>query len=249
MHSPIWLTARRDERDVGRWALVPQGGDEASVWHEAGEVGDPGDLADRLLAEARARRWRVVARIAPEHLDLQQALAARGWTREGERVDWAVPISSLPGPPADDPAQWRSVRRVGLEPALEVLAAAAPHDPLGPSRGAPDGWLRGWLDAPNLQGDLQVGYVSKRPAVLTGAQVNPRTGWSRIPYMGVAPWAWGRGLGVSGLLRGFVLLRARGAASWSDGCAADNHRVLSMLAAWGVRPQRRSVQWTSPGEP
>lgn len=231
------------QRVVGRWGLVPQWGRTAALQCEAGAVGDAAELVRRLEAAATVLDRDLVARVPVNSADLCAAMAAAGWRGGGGRVDWTWSVERLPHEPARPDLQWKSLGRAGLEAAAQILRAAVPFDPLGPRTGTPREWMRAWMDDPSLQGGLQVGFVADVPAVLTGVQVNPSTGWGRVPYMAVAPSMWGNGLGTAAMLRAFVLLRARGATTWNGGCAEENQRFLRVVERWGVVPALHSQEW------
>ncbi len=75
------------------------------------------------------------------------------------------------------------------------------------------------------------------------AQVNPRTAWARITYMGLLPEHRGRGLGRWVHRRGFAMLRAQGGALYHGGTVETNRPMMRLFEAHGCRFHRRLEEW------
>jgi len=75
------------------------------------------------------------------------------------------------------------------------------------------------------------------------AQVNPRTAWSRITYMGVLPAFRGRGLGRWVHRRGFAMLRGQGGVLYHGGTVETNRPMVRLFEAHACRFHRRLEEW------
>ena len=231
---------------VGRWALLHQGGGEASLWHDWGSLGHTDDFVVRATAAARQRGWWIVARVdAQRWPGLCAAFRGAGWRLRARRVEWQHPLSALPALAAP---RIRWVPAATLPPAAvhAVLGQAVRGDPLRPETGSPGDWLRGWMAAPGLVGAAEIGFEGTEAIAFSSGQASPDTGWCRIPYAGLIPAARMRGLGEAAIGEGIALMRAAGGEDWTDGCAADNVAVTAIISRWGVVPDSPLEEWIPP---
>jgi hypothetical protein len=230
---------------IGRWALVHQGGEEASIWRDWGALGCADDFVAAATEQAARRGWRIVARIDPQRWpDLIAAFRCAGWQARSRRVEWTHSLSDLP---ADTDGRLRWVCITRQRPAMvdAVLAQAVCGDPLAPASGTPTDWMRGWREAPGLSGTMEVGFEDGQAVAFTSGQARC-DGWCRIPYAGLLPHMRGRRLGAAIITRGIALMRSAGGWEWRDGCAADNAAVLAIVRRWGIVPDSPREEWIPP---
>ena len=88
-----------------------------------------------------------------------------------------------------------------------------------------------------------IGSVDGEPAGIVVAQINPRTRWSRISYMGLAPRYRGRGLGRYVHRHGLAMMREQGGELYQGGTVETNRPMVRLFEAHGCRFYRRLEEW------
>jgi len=179
---------------------------------------------------------------------LRAALEEHGFRELGERIEFKTPVEELP---LDDgtPLLWRTVAEVGRDAAAETLARVAEGDPHGDNESdEPHEAIAEFLGHPRLTHGpecVQVGYLDGRPVAFVCAQVDPKDGWARVSYMGVAPEVRGRGLGAWVHRRGFRMLRGQGGRHYHGGTSTRNAPMLRLFRAHGCRETGRmhELEW------
>lgn len=208
-----------------------------------------------LIKKATSRLAKTDARMALFRLtktDESKALSERlhetGFKKKQDRIEYRSPIEQLP---LDDgsPFQWLNmkVENWPLEKIADLLSAVAVGDPdYDPSESAL-GFMEGWLKDPDLTSGLhciEVGVLEGKPAVLIMAQINPKTKWSRISYMGILPEHRGKGLGAWVHRRGFAMMRAQGGTLYHGGTHSENHAMKKLFERHGCKEYRQMEEWT-----
>ncbi len=185
----------------------------------------------------------------PGQAELSGILAAEGFRRKHERVEFRTPVAELPAE-GSSPFSWRPVQSEGdltLTRAAELLERAGQGDPDWDPADKPEEMLKAYLSDDQLYGGLdavQVGFIEGEPAAVVIAQVNPGTGWSRITYMGLLPAFRGRGLGKSLHRHGFEMLRRQGGREYHGGTVDTNASMIALFRAHGCREFRRVEEWS-----
>lgn len=229
---------------MGGWGLVPQGGAEVSVGWVFGGVGDAPRFLATIERIARENRLVVVLRWSAKQIEpLKKHLPDRGWRSMGERVEWVHPVGALPEAQGTV-LSWRRADRLPRDQVVQLLAGVTQGDPIRPMLlGTPADWLAGWEQTPGLNGHFWVGHTTGAAIALLGAQVDPQTGWCRLPYWGVHPRGRGQGLGQHVLCKGFALLRVMGGRMLHGGCMANNTAVLRHIRRAGIVPRDHVQEW------
>lgn len=237
--------------------LVPLGPRSAVL---AGPYGDDAGAAT-LLPETMAR----VRELGIEEISFRPsidelgpafraAVLEHGFRLLGERVEFKTDVLNLPTEEGT-PLTWRNLDEVGLEAAAAMMAQTAKGDPTGHSeRDQPLATMREMLADPMLTDGpdcVHVGYEGDRAVAFVLAQILPKTGWSRISYMGVIPAARGRGLGKWVHRHGFAMIRAQGGTLYHGGTATTNAAMIRLFQLHDCTESDRmfEIEWESGAAP
>jgi hypothetical protein len=169
-------------------------------------------------------------------------------TKKQNRIEYRLPITSLPDE-TGSPLLWQNVEEAGW-PLLRVgkfLEQVSIRDPdYDPSESALS-FMEDWLRDPVLSSGpscIHIGFLKREPVAPVVAQVNPRTKWSRISYMGLVPKHRGLGLGKWVHRRGFAMMRAQGGELYHGGTHAENFAMRRLFENHGCAFFRDIEEWT-----
>ena len=171
----------------------------------------------------------------------RKALTQAGFHLLGERVEYKTPVSQLPQEIANKIAnenaneiEWRTVL---TEDELHTVAAIFKEAVEGDAHALdvlanPLGCIKEALSQAELTSDLsgiQIGYVNHAPAAYVHVQISPKTGWSRVTYMGVLKKFRGKGLGKLVHLHCFAMIRELGGTLYHGGTSAENLAMIRLF--------------------
>lgn len=200
----------------------------------------------KKLAAARVE-FRLID--VPSVVDVADNLPALGFTRLFDRVEFRAPLADLPSDETESPLRWVSLasdKTWTLEAAADLFQAVSAGDSeCDPAEDKAE-LLRCYLSDSVLTGGLDcvhVGYLAQRPVALVVAQINTRSGWSRISYMGLIPKVRGQHLGRWVHRHGFSMMRAQGGVLYHGGTLAQNARMIRLFLAHGCNEYRRFQVW------
>jgi ribosomal protein S18 acetylase RimI-like enzyme len=186
---------------------------------------------------------------APDSPALSAALPLLDFRKKHDRLEFRASLETLPDD-RESPITWRPVVSLGewtLEDAARFVEEVRIGDPdFDPSENTRT-WMEDWLNDPVLTSGancLEVGFVDGQPVALVVSQINPKTGWSRITYMGMIPSYRGRGLGAWVHRHGFAMLKAQGGALYHGGTVATNRAMIRLFELHGCPLYRRMEEWT-----
>lgn len=177
--------------------------------------------------------------------ELQTALEETGFDLVGKRIEYRTTLDMLPTEEGS-PLTWRTLEEIGLPFAAHLLQRCSIGDPHSSDSEAPIEAINEFLSDTELTTSpdcVQIGYLSDTPVAFICAQVMPKTGWSRIAYMGVVPEARGKGLGRWTHRHGFAMLRQQGGTLYHGGTSADNQPMQHLFLSHGCTEFRRMVEW------
>lgn len=241
----------RQRRGAEDYRVVAEAGVvRGAVWLEADVPGrrhlfTAGVASPALIAEACARARDLGTRQLDYRLeasDLSASLPGLGFVRRHVRIEYRTPLPELPDD-AGTPLSWAIAP---LAEAVEVLGRAAASDPDWDPDDDPDAALLSYLEDPVLTHGpecVQVASVDGGVAGIVVAQVNPRTWWSRITYMGVVPELRGRGLGTWVHRHGFAMMRAQGGLTYQGGTVEGNLAMVRLFERHRCRFLHRLEEW------
>ena len=194
---------------------------------------------------AKSVNFRVIEK--PEADELLGRLPNLGFAFKEGRVEYRAFLSDLP----DDhgsPLIWKTAMHLGwtdeqIGDYLREIAKGAPDFEPGED---PHTYIQDWLKDPVLISGpecISIGFIDGRPTALVVAQVNSRTLWSRISYMGLIPEARGQGFGKWIHRRGFTMLKEQGGDLYHGGTNSQNEAMIRLFENHGCRPYHRMQEW------
>ncbi|MCB9698879.1 MAG: GNAT family N-acetyltransferase [Alphaproteobacteria bacterium] len=231
--------------------IVDVGGSEWTATEPVVAEGADAELAplvDELLERARARGAPALGvRVAVERAELASVLLAAGFEEVERRACYRAAVAELPE--GDDGLAWVSMAEAGRAAAEALFAEIVATDPWWDEPEPPAAVLAAWLRDPILQCDddvVHLGVRDGRAVAFVSAQVNPRSGWGRITYLGLRAELRGQGLGAVVHRHGFAMLRARGGVTYEGGTAVDNAPMRRLFEQHGCDCLRIEVgyRWT-----
>ncbi len=188
------------------------------------------------LQDADSRRAREVMfrLVKDEYISrISKTLGTVGFKKKQERVEFKKSIDQLP----DDngtPLVWKTAEQLEMSPAqianhLQLMATGDPgHDPSED----PLQFIQDFLVDPVLTaglGCIHFGFINGQIAAMTVVQINPKSAWSRISYMGVAPEFRQQGLGKWVHRFSFAQMKREGGKLYHGGTAANNHAMIGLF--------------------
>lgn len=195
-----------------------------------------GNAFREALLEAKILKARQVAfRLIKDDFseNISQLLPDLGLNKKSERVEFKKPVNELPDD-LDTPIIWKTAVRMGLNPndAAKILKTVSTGDPDSDPNEDPLLFIQDFLADPVLTSGLQcihIGLVENKIAALTVIQINPKSGWSRISYMGVAPEFRGKKLGQWVHRYSFKIMKLEGGIQYHGGTTSTNMRMIKLF--------------------
>lgn len=208
-------------------------------------------LIRKALAEAGSKEveeieFRLVE--TPNSSGVSAELPAFGFERGIDRTEFRVNLDTLPSD-IGTPFTWQPLSPIGawsMRQAADLLKVVSDGDPDANPNEDPLKELESDLDGSFLSGGpecVNIGLVDGEPVAVVIAQINPKTKWSRITYMGLSPSHRGTGLGAWVHRHGFEMLRLQGGVLYHGGTTSDNIPMLKLFEANGCPLYRRMQQW------
>lgn len=176
------------------------------------------------------------------------ALKKIGFTETRKRIEFRRPISELPGDNGS-PFVWKSLVPLGdIDEifAASILKKSAVGDPSADPGENSLLALRSELSDPVLTSGpdcVQLAYLNQSVAGIVIAQINPKTKWSRISYMGLLPEYRNQGLGKWVHRHGFEIMRSQGGELYHGGTNAENTPMLKLFLSHGCLEYRKMQEW------
>jgi GNAT superfamily N-acetyltransferase len=208
------------------------------------------NLIHQALVEARTQHagsvlFRLIERDGS--VELSRELPALGFIKKHDRIEFRAALTSLPIE-TDSPLQWMSASELNwdAQKVAEFLLAVSEGDPDSEPSQDPVKYIDDWLKDPVLTSGLDcisVGFINDRPAALVVAQINPKTQWSRITYMGLAPEFRKKGFGKAIHRHGFSMMRAQGGEIYHGGTTSTNKPMLRLFTENQCPVYQRMQEW------
>jgi ribosomal-protein-alanine N-acetyltransferase len=175
------------------------------------------------------------------------ALTRTGFHLLGGRVEFKTAVSELP-PETVGEIEWRPVASEDELPTVAEIFKDAVEgyahafdvvaDPLGCIREA-----LSEIDLTNNLSGIHIGYVNSEPAAYIHVQINPKTGWSRITYMGVLKKFRGKGLGAQVHRHGFTMIRELGGTLYHGGTSSENSSMIRLFEKNNCSKYAEMTEW------
>lgn len=199
---------------------------------------------------AQNLQFRLIERANSEVL--AERLPGLGFYKKQNRIEFRRKLSELPTG-ADSPIQWKTAEELGFTETdvANFLSVVTVGDPDSEPTDDPLTYIQDWLKDPVLTSGpdcIGIGFINHKPGAFVVAQINPKSKWSRISYMGIAPEHRQRGLGLWVHRHGFDMMRAQGGELYHGGTSADNLPMLKLFEAHGCEVFCKMQEWILPLE-
>jgi len=179
--------------------------------------------------------------------ELIQQLPTLGFKFKEGRVEYRAFLSDLPDD-SGSPIIWKTAQDLSwsekqVADFLRDVAEGAPDFEPGED---PLTHIQDWLKDPVLSAGphcVVIGFVEGKASALVVAQVNPRTLWSRISYMGLLPKMRGKGFGKWLYRKGFSMLKQQGGDLYHGGTNSQNEAMIHLFKTHGCRTYHRMQEW------
>ena len=204
-------------------------------------------LEEATRVDAKEVAFRLVE--TPNSNEVSEKLSQLGFERGLDRIEFRAQLSALPSE-GGTPLLWQCLDPHGpwsLRQAADLLRMVSMGDPNVDPAVDPLTELLADLKDPVLTGGsecVEIGIMDGHPVSVVVAQINPRSKWSRITYMGLAPSHRGTGLGTWIHRHGFEMLRRQGGTLYHGGTTSNNEAMLKLFATNHCPVYRRMQQWT-----
>lgn len=194
------------------------------------------DAIRKALTEAEILKARqVVFRLIKDSYsdEISQLLPQLEFKKKNERLEFKKRIEELPDD-TGSPMTWKSAAELGWNPQkiANALKLVAEGDPDTDPNDDPLQFIQDFLADPVLTSGLQcihIGYFENAVAALTVVQINPKSGWSRISYMGIVPMFRKQNLGKWVHRYSFKVMKAEGGRLYHGGTVATNTRMIRLF--------------------
>ena len=176
-----------------------------------------------------------------------QFLPTLGFYKKQERVEYQKAVSELPSDEGS-PLIWKTAEELAWrdEQISEVLGRMSVGDPDHEANDDPLLYIQDFLSDPELScgfSCIHFGFLEGTLAAMSVVQINSKTGWSRISYMGMLPKFRARGLGVFVHRFGFAQMKREGGRLYHGGTVSTNAPMIRLFEASGCTLLRRMEEW------
>ncbi len=178
---------------------------------------------------------------------LIRLLPSLGFVLKEGRVEYRAFLADLPNDEGT-PFEWKSAADLDWthqqiaaflsEVAQGALDLEPVDDPLA--------HIQDWLKDPVLTAGLEcvsIGFMNGKASALVVAQINPRTLWSRLSYVGLIPERRGQRFGQWLHRHGFEMLKAQGGDLYHGGTNSLNKPMIRLFEQHGCRSYHRMQEW------
>ena len=203
-------------------------------------------LQSATQMQAKEVQFRVIKEA--DSLELIKEIACLGFTKKQDRIEFQAPHDQLASDEGS-PIAWQAMEPLGkisLLQAAELLRQVEVGDPDCDPGEDTLGTIQGYLnDSVLTHGPecVQIGFYKNEPIAFIVAQVNPKTFWSRITYMGIIPTSRSLGFGKWVHRHGFQMMREHGGKLYQGGTVLSNQRMIHLFKLHGCAELRRMQEW------
>lgn len=188
-------------------------------------------IAESEVLKARILVFRLIKDLQSN--EISNLLPQLGFKKKNERVEFKKSIDELPDD-TGSPMTWKTALELGLSPQdiANTLKLVAEGDPDTDPNEDPLLFIQDFLADPVLTSGLQcihIGHIDGEVTALTVVQINPKSGWSRISYMGMAPKFRKQSLGKWVHRYSFKIMKAEGGKLYHGGTVATNTRMIRLF--------------------
>ena len=179
--------------------------------------------------------------------EISNLLPTLGFKKKSERIEFKKSVDELPG---DDgsPIKWKNTEELGWSPQeiAKTLKQVAEGDPDTDPNEDPLLFIQDFLSDPVLTAGphcIHIGYVDGEIAAFTVVQINPKTGWSRISYMGLMPQFRKQSLGRWVHSYSFKMIKFEGGKLYHGGTTSTNAKMIKLFESSGCDKFCEMEEW------
>lgn len=210
-----------------------------------------GEVIQEALKEANRFKARLVmfrlikGQTASE--EISELLTTLGFKKKSERIEFKKSVDELPGD-VGSPIKWKNAEELGWsrQEIAKTLKQVAEDDPDTDPNEDPLLFIQDFLSDPVLTSGLHcihIGFVDDEIAAFTVVQINPKTGWSRISYMGVVPKFRKKNIGVWVHRYSFKVMKSEGGKLYHGGTTSTNIRMIKLFENSGCDKFCEMEEW------
>ena len=194
---------------------------------------------------ARCVQFRLIEKPGSEQLS--DKLPNLGFQKKQHRIEFRKNLSELPSGDGSM-ISWQSASEFGwqVRDVANFLKLVAKGDPDSEPTDDPVTYVQDWMKDPVLTCGtdcISVGFKDKKPCALMVAQINPKSKWSRISYMGIIPEFRRQGLGKWVHRKGFDMMRAKGGTLYHGGTSTENLAMLALFKSHRCEIYCKMQEW------
>ena len=179
--------------------------------------------------------------------EVAERLPSLGFAIKNERIEFNKAIDQLP----DDmgtPMTWKNAEELSWQPqdVAKILGLVAQGDPDTDPKEDPLVFIQDFIADPVLTSGLNcihIGFLQHEVAAMAVVQINPKTGWSRISYMGIAPQFRNRGLGKWVHRYSFRKMQLEGGKLYHGGTVSTNLPMIALFKKHGCDQIHEMQEW------
>ena len=210
-----------------------------------------GPVVREAIKEARNFKARVVMfrHIKGETVfeEISDLLPKLGFKKKSERLEFKKSVDELPNDEGS-PIIWKNAEELGWGPQeiAKTLKQVVEGDPDTDPSEDPLLFIQDFLADPVLTSGLHcihIGFVGDEIAAFTVVQINPKTGWSRISYMGIVPKLRKKNLGVWIHRYSFKVMKSEGGKLYHGGTTSMNIRMIKLFENSGCEKFCEMEEW------
>jgi len=214
-------------------------------------MGDLEGIIHEALSVAQSHKARLVMyRLIKGEVGAQevgQLLPKIGFKKKNERIEFKKSVSELPNDEGS-PLRWKSAKELNLTPEgiAKILRQVSEGDPDTDPTEDPLQFIQDFLADPVLTAGLECihfGFLGEDIAALTVVQRNPKTGWSRISYMGVVPKFRKQNIGNWVHRYSFTVMKKEGGLLYHGGTTSTNLGMIRLFENNGCARFCEMEEW------
>jgi GNAT superfamily N-acetyltransferase len=181
--------------------------------------------------------------------ELALQLPRIGFHKKHDRTEFRKAVDLLPDD-TGSPLTWKNAEQLNWQPSeiATTLATVAKGDPDSGTDDDPLTFIQDFLADPVLTAGLHCihfGFLNDKLAAMTVVQINPKSGWSRISYMGIAPEFRQQGLGEWVHRYSFRKMKELGGTLYHGGTVSTNLPMIRLFLKHGCDLYQEMEEWVS----
>ncbi len=225
------------------------------IKHSRPEVAVPKEIWLSLFKQAKEEAVKYKAEVigirlrSDFHLDLfREILSELNFSKIAGRIEYKTEVSKLPSF-NNNALTWKTASELNwdekqiAEFTKEIIVGALDIEP---DEKAED-FIQDWMNHPEFtygKECIAIGFREHRAVALVVAQVEKKSGWSRLSYMGLIPDFRNKGLGKWVHRHGFEMIKSQGGTLYHGGTHINNVSMRKLFEQHGCQFFCELEEWT-----